>query len=105
MADAPSGIRGLFYHYIGTEGKRFPSLATPRVRRAQAPPEGQDPPPLADLHPGDIVEVAPVTVLGPGDLHPETGVVVTETTEVSGIVSHPGLEPIHDADAVNTGFV
>jgi len=104
MDEAPEP-HGRFYRFIHHAAMSFPFLPILRVHRHAAPPEGQDPPPLADLHPGDVVEVAPVHILSPGDTHPETGAAVTLPTEVAVVVNSPHLEliPAAEATAENIG--
>lgn len=83
--------RGRFYLFVHHAAMRFADLPILRVHRHMDPPEGQDPPPLADLHPGDVVEVAPISTLPPN----AAGVPV----EVATVVNHPALMPLLDSAA------
>lgn len=92
--------RGRFYLFVHTAAERFADLPILRVHRHAELPEGTtDHPPLHDLHPGDIVEVAPISMVATGAVNPQTLAAVDRTTEIATVVNHPHLEPILDADA------
>lgn len=92
--------RGRFYQFVHSAAQRFAGLPILRVHRHNELPEGTtDHPPLHDLHPGDIVEVAPIQTLSAGAVNPQTLAAVDRTTEIATVVNHPHLEPILDADA------
>jgi hypothetical protein len=83
--------RGRFYLFVHHAAIRFADLPILRVHRHMEPPEGSEAPPLHDLHPGDVVEVAPITA---GPTSP-AGV----PTEVATVVNHPALMPLLDSAA------